>query len=117
VLASVEASDVIVVSGIYDHVEDVLDALEVRHTVVEPVDLDRADLRPEQLLVVNCPGAVSPRAVPRIRIFVAAGGSLFTTDWALRHVIEPAFPGVIRSGGSRRRRTPSTSSTRVEWRC
>ena len=24
-----------------------------------------------------------------------AGGSLFTTDWALKHVIEPAFPGVL----------------------
>lgn len=24
-----------------------------------------------------------------------AGGSLFTTDWALRHVIEPAFPGML----------------------
>ena len=26
---------------------------------------------------------------------MAAGGSLFTTDWALRNVIEPAFPGRI----------------------
>lgn len=23
--------------------------------------------------------------------FVEAGGTLFTTDWALRHVIEPAW--------------------------
>ncbi len=30
-----------------------------------------------------------------VRRFVAAGGSLFTTDWALRHVLEPAFPGVV----------------------
>jgi hypothetical protein len=30
-----------------------------------------------------------------VRAFVAAGGSLFTTDWALRNVIEPAFPGTI----------------------
>ena len=53
------------------------------------------ELRPEQLLVVNCPGQVSPRAVSRIRAFVEAGGSLFTTDWALRHVVEAAFPGVL----------------------
>ena len=26
---------------------------------------------------------------------VHAGGTLVTTDWALRHVIEPAFPGVL----------------------
>ncbi len=29
------------------------------------------------------------------RDFVATGGSLFTTDWALRHVIERAFPGTV----------------------
>jgi hypothetical protein len=95
VLDAVGETDVIVVGGIYDHVEDVLDALDVRHTVIAPPDLDRVDLRPEQLLVVNCPGQVSARAVARIRVFVEAGGSLFTTDWALRHVVEPAFPGVL----------------------
>jgi len=26
---------------------------------------------------------------------VVVGGSLFTTDWALKHVVEPAFPGVL----------------------
>ena len=26
---------------------------------------------------------------------MAQGGSLFTTDWALKHVIEPAFPGTV----------------------
>jgi hypothetical protein len=95
VLDAVPKSDVVVVSGIYDHVEDVLDALDVQHTVIAPPDLDRMELRPAQLLVVNCPGQVSPRAVSRIRAFVEAGGSLFTTDWALRHVVEAAFPGVL----------------------
>ena len=95
VLDAVLKSDVVVVSGIYDHVEDVLDALDVQHTVIAPPDLDRMELRPAQLLVGNCPGQVSPRAVSRIRAFVEAGGSLFTTDWALRHVVEAAFPGVL----------------------
>jgi hypothetical protein len=27
--------------------------------------------------------------------FVEGGGSLFSTDWALRHVLEPAFPGLV----------------------
>jgi hypothetical protein len=95
VLGSVVESDVIVVAGIYDHVEDVLDALEVRHTLVAPPDLDDVTLRPEQLLVINCPGQVSPRALTHVRAFAEAGDSLFTTDWALRHVIETAFPGVL----------------------
>jgi hypothetical protein len=94
-LDEVEAGDVIVVAGCYDHVESVLDALAVPHGLVQPQELDRLALRPEQLLIVNCPGQVSAAAITRVRAFVEAGGSLFTTDWALKHVIEPAFPGVL----------------------
>jgi hypothetical protein len=84
-----------VVRGVYDHVERVLDALEMPHTAVDAESLAGVKLRPEQMLVVNCPGNVAPRDLPRIADFVAAGGSLFTTDWALSHVIEPAFPNTI----------------------
>jgi hypothetical protein len=98
-LGAVEASDVVVVAGCYDHVESVLGALEVPHVLAQPGDLDHLRLRPEQLLVVNCPGQVSAEAVARIRAFVEAGGSLFTTDWALKHVVEPAFPGVLAFNG------------------
>jgi hypothetical protein len=40
-------------------------------------------LRPEQLLVINCPGTVPARAIPRIRDFVARGGSVFTETLVL----------------------------------
>ena len=94
-LEAVEASDIVVVTGCYDHVEQVLGALEVPYQVVGPGHIDQVALRPEQVLVVNCPGNVSPAAIVRIRDFVAAGGTLFTTDWALRNIVEPAFPGTI----------------------
>jgi hypothetical protein len=94
-LDEVEKSDVVVVAGTYDHVESVLQALDVPHTLIDVGAVDRLRLRPEQLLIVNCPGQVSPRGVTRIRRFVEEGGSLFTTDWALKHVVEPAFPGVL----------------------
>ena len=94
-LAAVVASDIVVVSGCYDHVERVLQALEVPYQTVQPGSLARVDLRPEQLLVVNCPGELTPAEIIKVRDFVAAGGSLFTTDWALRNVIEPAFPGLV----------------------
>ena len=64
-------------------------------TRVESAHLGAVELRPEQLLVVNCPGQLGQRDVLRIRDFVTAGGSLFTTDWALRHVLEPAFPDTV----------------------
>lgn len=94
-LRSVEASDVVVVRGRYDHVEQVLDALQMPYTAVTTDQLPRLSLRPQQLVVVNCPGTVPSACMVQIREFVAEGGSLFTTDWALRHVIEPAFPGLL----------------------
>jgi len=94
-LEQVQGSDIVVVRGQYDHVEWVLEALSLPHLAVEPHHLGGLELRPEQLLVVNCPGQVGAAAVGMIRSFVEAGGSLFTTDWALRHVLEPAFPGVV----------------------
>jgi len=95
ILDRVERSDIVVVRGQYDHVEWVLEALDLPHLAVDPHQLASLSLRPEQLLVVNCPGQVGAPAVGMVRRFVAAGGSLFTTDWALRHVLEPAFPGVV----------------------
>jgi hypothetical protein len=94
-LERVEASDVVVVSGQYDHVEIVLEALEMPFTPIGPRQLGQVELRREQLLIVNCPGKLDRHDVHRVRDFVAMGGSLFTTDWALRHVIEPAFPRTV----------------------
>lgn len=94
-LAAVEAADIVVVPGHYDHVELVLEALEVPFTRLQRPSLRGVRLRPEQLLVVNCPGTLSGADIVAVRDFVADGGSLFTTDWALRNVVEPAFPGVL----------------------
>jgi len=92
-LENVQSSDIAVVRGTYDHVEWVLAALGLPFIELEPHQLQEVRLRPEQLLVINCPGHIGP--ADRVRSFVEAGGSLFTTDWALRHVLEPAFPGVV----------------------
>jgi hypothetical protein len=48
------------------------------------------------VVFINCPGKLSRKGVGQIHQFVEAGGFLVTTDWALRHVIEPAFPGLMR---------------------
>ena len=46
--------------------------------------------------MLNCPGDVGPRGVDLVRSFVESGGSLFSTDWALERVLEPAFPRTVR---------------------
>ena len=94
-LAAIQASDIVVVTGCYDHVERVLGALDVPYQTVGPGLLRQVRLRPDQMVVVNCPGKLTGPEIVQIRDFVAAGGTLFTTDWALRNVIEPAFPGYI----------------------
>lgn len=94
-LGAVRASDIVVVPGSYDHVEQVLDALEMPYTMLAASRVAEVELRPEQLLIVNCPGGGLEPAARQIADFVARGGSLFTTDWALRHVLEPGFPGVV----------------------
>ena len=70
------------VPGAYDHVEQVLGALDMPFTAVAPDQLPRVRLRPAQLLVVNCPGNSARTLDICGRGFVASGGSLFTTDWA-----------------------------------
>ena len=82
-------------TGCYDHVERVLGALDVPYKAVGSGLLRQVRLRPDQMVVVNCPGNLTGPEIVQIRDFVAAGGTLFTTDWALRNVIEPAFPGYI----------------------
>ena len=94
-LAAIQESDIVAVTGCYDHVERVLGALDVPYQTVGPGLLRQVRLRPDQMVVVNCPGKLTGPEIVQIRDFVAAGGTLFTTDWALRNVIEPAFPGYI----------------------
>ena len=75
-LRAVEASDIVVVTGMYDRVQQVLEALDLRFTTIQPEQLGRIPLRPEQLLVINCPGQVKSRGIPVVRDFVARGGCL-----------------------------------------
>ncbi|MCU0271131.1 MAG: hypothetical protein MUF83_21165 [Acidimicrobiales bacterium] len=99
-LAGVRADDVVVVPGPSDHAETVLSALGVAHRVVRLGQLGHHDLRAVQLLVVNCPGRLWPADIARVRRFVAGGGVLCSTDRALRHVIEPGFPGLVAHDGA-----------------
>lgn len=92
---SVEDSDIIVVSGVYDRVEDVLDAGRTPYSYISPAQLSDVNLDPDQLLMINCPGDLDRGAISKIEKFVKEGGYLFTTDWCLLNVLEQAFPGFV----------------------
>jgi hypothetical protein len=94
-LQNVRKADVIVVMGQYDHIEQVLSLAGTPFTLIMPQQLDDAELRPDQIVFINCPGEVGPQGLRKLKTFVSSGGFLFTTDWALKHVLEPAFPGFV----------------------
>lgn len=98
-LRQMRESDTIVVRGCYDFAEDVLASMQIPFVLVEADHLLRTTLRPEQAVLINCPGQLDRAALDAVRRFVETGGYLVTTDWALKHVLEPAFPGFVQYNG------------------
>ncbi len=94
-LEEIHAADILVVGGSYDHIEQVLDSADTPYTLIGPERFHKASLRPDQVVFINCPGVLNSKSLRKLEKFVREGGFLFTTDWALRNVIEKAFPGFI----------------------
>lgn len=97
-LREAAGADVVVVSGAYDRVQDVLRAVQIKHVVIPPSLLEKLPLLSTQTLMLNCPGDISAAAVQKVRSFVERGGYLVSTDWALRTTAQ-AFPGTIEHNG------------------
>ncbi len=95
-LQDIKEADVIVIGGTYDFIQNVLAMADTPHLLIGPRDLEKAKLRPDQVIFINCPGKLSPLGLRKLETFVSSGGFLFTTDWALKHVLEEAFPGYVR---------------------
>lgn len=95
VLDSVKKEDIVVVRGMYDQVEKVLETAKIPCTVVGTKDLETIELSPKQVLMVNCPGSVPKGAVAKIKKFLDDGGYVFTTDWAIEGTVHKVSPGYI----------------------
>src|SRR5438445_2436982 len=98
-LHAVSSAEVVIVTGSADHMEQVMRRAGVKFALVTPSDLPDLPLRWQQILMVNCTGQMSPKAMERVRRFVNAGGMLYTTDHAVHYLIEAIFPGTIRFNG------------------
>ena len=99
-LADVTDSDIIVVSGTYDHIHLVLEAVGIPFKSISRPQVAKLDLRPEQTVYVNCPDNFPVEGAKRLERFVAEGGQLITTDWALKNVLEVAFPQTVAFNGN-----------------
>jgi hypothetical protein len=92
--------EILVTLGQYDKVQQVLDHLQLPYQTLPCAIVETLPLRADQVLIINCPGQFSQAALEAIRLFVARGGSLITTDWALETTVQRAFPGTIEYTGN-----------------
>lgn len=96
----VRHASVVVVSGSADHMDQVLKRAGVSYVVVSPGDLPELPLHSRQVLMVNCRGDMSQASRERVRRFVAAGGFLYTTDHAVKELIQSTFPNTLAFNGT-----------------
>lgn len=97
ILEKVSDSSIVIVAGAYDKIELVLDLIKVPYVLIQPHEVARIELNPNQILIINCPGSgISGEGLEKIGEFVKRGGFLFTTDWALLHILEPLFPDIVK---------------------
>jgi len=99
--ARLSPSDVIELKGEWDKADRPLTAMGVPHTTLSVHKIEDLDLSNCKVLVVNCAGRIPKAAFQKVRDFVASGGALLTTDWALKNTIECCFPGYIRWNGGK----------------
>lgn len=65
--------------------------------IIKPEDALKENFDNWDLIIIGCPGTDIPSAAhPKIAQYVANGGWILTTDWCLRSIVEPIFPGFIR---------------------
>ena len=88
--------DVIVVPGLGDHIEKVLEQLGIEFRTVLPGNLEEAGLHPGAILLIGCTGEISADDVEIVQWYVRTGGALFTSCWSLSLTVVPTNPAVIR---------------------
>ena len=103
-LEGIKEGDLLVVQAGFDHIGKVLTALRLPYRTVQVYDLtakDRVNFEDYQVVFWNCGESFRGmnRIHKRIAQFVRKGGYLFTTDWAIEHVVVPSFPGYLTTRG------------------
>jgi hypothetical protein len=87
--------DLLEVRGKWDDSGHTLRALGIRFTSIRGGRLRDEPLDKVKVMIVNCDGKVPREALQRIRDWVAQGGYLLTTDWALGNLTQQAFPNTV----------------------
>lgn len=83
--------EIVVVKGMWDNSAKTLQKLGITHRRIGEGDLADFDLRNTRLVIVDCAGEIDRRACQKLRDFVARGGYLLSTDWALDNFLSTTF--------------------------
>ncbi len=104
-LGTLARHDILVVTGDWDRIGSVLEALRLPFETTTPVRFarDGGDLHRCKIIFWNCGNALEPvllaQAARRVRAFVKNGGYLFTSDWCVGNLLMFAFPGLLATQG------------------
>jgi len=98
---NLDASAVVVVFGSADKIQNVLTAINLPHTLIQPDQLHLVKLNPEQTLYINChPTGYNPAAYEKVRQFINDGGQVISTDYTLNTLLQFVFPNTLRYDGA-----------------
>lgn len=95
IIDDISENDLIVVNGTYDHMHLVLSSLRLPFIRISQHQLKDVKLEPHQTVFVNCATNFPEDQARKLTTFVAQGGQLITSDWALKNVLEVGFPGYV----------------------
>lgn len=86
---------VIEVKGQWDDSGHALHNFGFGYNKISPSALGKVSLEGTDVLIVDCAGEIPPANLAVIEKFVAHGGYLITTDWALDGCLARAIPGYV----------------------
>jgi hypothetical protein len=97
--SNLSKTTIVEIKGQWDDCGHIIHSFGLPFTRISPTAVVKADLSKTKVLIVNCGANFDGDALSTIREFVAHGGFLMTTDWALDSCLQKAFPGYVEWNG------------------
>jgi hypothetical protein len=92
---SLNAGQILVVKGQWDNSARTLDKFRIPYQRIGAREMKDIPLDRVKVVIVDCSGYLPRESFQRLRDWVAAGGYLITTDWALDNTLQKTFPGYV----------------------
>ncbi|HMW89468.1 MAG TPA: hypothetical protein PLC15_00500 [Candidatus Obscuribacter sp.] len=94
-LSEFSDDSVVEVAGRWDHADKTLANLGLPYRHLKARQLTAETLASTRILIINCAGELKRDKLQLVRDFVARGGYLLSTDWALDNMLTNTFPGTV----------------------